>query len=158
MKNRNKIQKPAQEQQKEFPGYPLYDPSEDIMNRGKRIEADVEDLDLLENKITSSQGLPSIKKEGNTINDDMESVAEFSDDSSVTADDMEALGSVDLSMDMGDDEQLRHRAMPVDFSGKDLDVPGAELDDLGEAIGSEDEENNAYSLGGDNHNDLEEGH
>lgn len=35
------------------------------------------------------------------------------------------------------------------LSGKDLDVPGSELDDVQEAIGSEDEENNYYSLGGD---------
>ena len=39
---------------------------------------------------------------------------------------------------------------------EDLDIPGAELDDDQEIIGSEDEENNYYSLGGDNHNDLEE--
>ncbi|MBN8786097.1 MAG: hypothetical protein J0I84_03350 [Terrimonas sp.] len=37
-----------------------------------------------------------------------------------------------------------------------LDVPGADLDDEDEKIGSEDEENNYYSLGGDNHEDLEE--
>jgi len=43
-----------------------------------------------------------------------------------------------------------------DKSGDDLDVPGAELDDDQEIIGSEDEENNYYSLGGDNHNDLDE--
>ena len=43
-----------------------------------------------------------------------------------------------------------------DQSGSDLDVPGAELDDEQEKIGSEDEENNYYSLGGDNHNDLDE--
>ena len=40
--------------------------------------------------------------------------------------------------------------------GEELDIPGAELDDEQEAIGNEDEENNYYSLGGDNHNDLEE--
>lgn len=40
--------------------------------------------------------------------------------------------------------------------GSDLDVPGSELDDAQEKIGSEDEENNYYSIGGDNHNDLEE--
>lgn len=38
-----------------------------------------------------------------------------------------------------------------------LDVPGADLDDPDEAIGEEDEENNYYSLGGDDHDDLEEG-
>lgn len=43
-----------------------------------------------------------------------------------------------------------------DMSGNDLDVPGSELDNQQESIGSEDEENNYYSLGGDNHNDLEE--
>jgi len=43
-----------------------------------------------------------------------------------------------------------------DFDGEDLDIPGAELDDDLEEIGSEDEENNYYSLGGDNHIDLEE--
>jgi hypothetical protein len=37
-----------------------------------------------------------------------------------------------------------------------LDVPGSELDDKDELVGSEDEENNYYSLGGDNHEDLEE--
>jgi hypothetical protein len=38
-----------------------------------------------------------------------------------------------------------------DKSGSDLDVPGSELDDGNEDIGSEDEENNYYSLGGDDH-------
>jgi hypothetical protein len=43
-----------------------------------------------------------------------------------------------------------------DVSGSDLDIPGSELDDDLEFIGSEDEENNYYSLGDDNHNDLDE--
>ncbi|WP_233592283.1 hypothetical protein [Flavobacterium sp. RSP15] len=41
-------------------------------------------------------------------------------------------------------------------TGADLDVPGSELDDQQENVGSEDEENNYYSTGGDNHNDLDE--
>jgi hypothetical protein len=40
--------------------------------------------------------------------------------------------------------------------GDDLDIPGAELDDTDELIGEEDEENNYYSLGGEDHEDLEE--
>ena len=40
--------------------------------------------------------------------------------------------------------------------GSDLDVPGSELDDEQENIGNEDEENNYYSLGGDDHNELDE--
>ncbi len=43
-----------------------------------------------------------------------------------------------------------------DESGDDLDIPGSELDDNQEKVGSEDEENNYYSLGGDDHNDLDE--
>lgn len=43
-----------------------------------------------------------------------------------------------------------------DRSGADLDVPGSELDDQQESVGSEDEENNYYSIGGDAHNDLDE--
>jgi hypothetical protein len=43
-----------------------------------------------------------------------------------------------------------------DVTGGDLDIPGSELDDELEITGSEDEENNYYSLGGDDHNDLDE--
>lgn len=38
----------------------------------------------------------------------------------------------------------------------DLDLPGGELDDELEILGEEDEENNYYSLGGDNHHNLDE--
>jgi hypothetical protein len=48
------------------------------------------------------------------------------------------------------------KSFEEDMSGDDLDVPGSELDDQQERIGSEDEENNYYSLGGDKHNNLEE--
>jgi len=40
--------------------------------------------------------------------------------------------------------------------GSGLDVPGSELDDQQESVGSEDEENNYYSIGGENHKELEE--
>jgi hypothetical protein len=43
-----------------------------------------------------------------------------------------------------------------DASGRNLDIPGSELDDEQEDVGNEDEENNYYSIGGDNHNDLDE--
>ena len=43
-----------------------------------------------------------------------------------------------------------------DVTGSDLDIPGSEMDEKQENAGSEDEENNYYSLGGDDHNDLEE--
>jgi hypothetical protein len=43
-----------------------------------------------------------------------------------------------------------------DESGTDLDIPGAELDDDLEELGSEDEENNYYSLSDDHADDLED--
>jgi hypothetical protein len=46
---------------------------------------------------------------------------------------------------------LNEKDFEDDVSGEDLDIPGTELDDDMEDIGSEDEENNYYSLGGDNH-------
>ena len=56
-----------------------------------------------------------------------------------------------------DEDSIRRRIGNEDRGvGADLDIPGVEQDDPGEAIGEEDEENNYYSLGGDNHNDLEE--
>jgi hypothetical protein len=51
---------------------------------------------------------------------------------------------------------MNEKSFEDDMSGNDLDVSGSELDDQQESVGSEDEENNYYSLGGDNHNDLDE--
>jgi len=54
------------------------------------------------------------------------------------------------------DGKFNEKTFNQDKSGGDLDIPGSELDDDQEDIGSEDEENNGYSIGGDNHNNLEE--
>lgn len=51
---------------------------------------------------------------------------------------------------------LNEKDFNDDMSGDDLDIPGSELDDQQEIVGSEDEENNYYSLGGDNHANLDE--
>jgi hypothetical protein len=55
-----------------------------------------------------------------------------------------------------EEEKKSKKIVKSNLAGEDLDVPGAELDDADEGIGEEDEENNYYSLGGDNHEDLEE--
>jgi hypothetical protein len=47
------------------------------------------------------------------------------------------------------DVKLNEKDFKNDVSGGDLDIPGTELDDAQEEIGSEDEENNGYSLGAD---------
>jgi hypothetical protein len=69
------------------------------------------------------------------------------------------LNSDDPSINITPNEKVGSRNekdFKEDSSGDDLDVPGSELDDAQEIIGNEDEENNYYSLGGDDHNDLEE--
>lgn len=129
-------------QAKQFPGYPPYPASEDITINGKRVSIDEEGKAKSEEKL---------KKLNEDLDDQL-----IVGKSELTKDDLQALGPIDQSLDEGDDELLRQRKSKVDFSGKDLDVPGAELDDANEEIGSEDEENNSYSLGGDNHENLEE--
>ena len=61
------------------------------------------------------------------------------------------------------EESYNDKELPADQDGEErvpldegLDVPGADLDDADEKIGEEDEENNYYSLGGEDHNDLDE--
>lgn len=55
-----------------------------------------------------------------------------------------------------EDPEWNETDIDLDHIGEDLDVPGAELDDEQEDLGSEDEENNYYSIGDDDDNDLKE--
>jgi hypothetical protein len=148
----------------DFPGYPKYSPEEDITRQAKRIDENLDDEVLTQ--VKNKKELKDSNNRLKTSNDGESGASEVSDGQrtdrdrttfEVTNEDLEALGPKDLSMDMGDDEQLKHRTRPVDFSGKDLDVPGSELDDEQEEKGSEDEENNSYSLGGDGKENLDEG-
>lgn len=52
--------------------------------------------------------------------------------------------------------ELNQKEFDEDMSGSDLDIPGSEFDDDFEDIGSEDEENGYYSIGGDGHSNLDE--
>jgi len=62
------------------------------------------------------------------------------------------------SLDSTDNEgtPLNEKTSFNSVSGSDLDVPGSEEDDTNEDIGEEDEENNPYSLGGDDNSINEE--
>ena len=62
----------------------------------------------------------------------------------------------DKEEDINPEDIANKKEINDDAAIAGLDIPGSELDDEQEDIGSEDEENNYYSLGGDNHNDLEE--
>jgi hypothetical protein len=118
-----------------------YPPSEDIMNPNSDMErVHVEDLDRLSTSRKTSTELKNNQPE-NTDTPDVDS-----NESDLTQEDMQALGPRDLSMDMGDDEQL---------AARDLDVPSGDMDKT-EALDQGDEENDHYSLGGDNHHSLED--
>ena len=60
------------------------------------------------------------------------------------------------SRNVNEDSGLNEKDFIEDVSGGDLDVPGSEMDRSARASGGEDEENDYYSLGGDEHDDLEE--
>jgi hypothetical protein len=135
------------QQRQDLPGYPHYPPKEDMMRKGQRVEKNLDGDDSKVEKPASTPVLPDTDAAGGRENKRYD----------FTEDDLQALGPVDLSLDLGDDEQLKQRTQPVDFAAADLDVPGSEIDDDDEDNGSEDEENNPYSLGGDAHSDLEEG-
>jgi len=85
------------------------------------------------------------------------------DDSDISEEEKELLDRTDESMSTEEDEDVFNAELDdrdddgellneeIDTTGEDLDVPGSEDDDADEEIGEEDEENNNYSLGGDNH-------
>ncbi len=100
------------------------------------------------------------------FDDDFDEEINESPDSNVTKEEKEDLSRSANYMPTEDDENLRKAALdntdedgtPLNegsfknnLTGSGLDVPGAEDDDADEEIGEEDEENNEYSLGGDNH-------
>lgn len=140
----------------EFPGYPHYPAKEDIMSPSsdmERVQVDVENLTPSgkyvnpkeEKNIMSNQ--PVSNTDAASEDDDLSIVSGTEAD--VTRDDLLVLGGSRYS-----ENDLHTTRNSV--SGEDLDVPGAELDNVNEEIGEEDEENNYYSLGGDRHENLEE--
>ena len=70
--------------------------------------------------------------------------------------DPEDPSNIKRSSDNNKPGKYNEKDFDEDVTGGDLDIPGSELNDELEIIGNEDEENNYYSLGGDDHNDLDE--
>ncbi|WP_300021361.1 hypothetical protein [uncultured Maribacter sp.] len=75
----------------------------------------------------------------------------------ITNEDLQALGEKvkNIRTDNGDDSQLNSRNQKVDFAGKDLDVPGRSLPQNKKVNTLKDEENQLYSLGGAENENLE---
>ena len=115
--------------------------------------------------ILAGTTISSADEEGaEAFDDNLDDEIINSPDSNVSEEEKETLGRTFADMP-GDDENLREAALDNrdddgnelnegsfknNISPSDLDIPGEELDDADENIGEEDEENNDYSLGGDN--------
>ena len=78
--------------------------------------------------------------------------------SDITEQDKEKLGELarEIRNDrQGDDSQLENRERPIDFTGKDLDVPGRERATPNKGT-FKDEENELYSQGSGDNDHLED--
>ncbi|MCW3109596.1 MAG: hypothetical protein JWQ09_4102 [Segetibacter sp.] len=147
----------------DFPGYPHYPAKDDILNPEnytERLDLDVENLTrshaITPDHIKNIEGTPEIEPDFTQVTEEEGEDIEMAPatDADVTAEDLAILGPRDQDMDMDEDEELRARGwQPV--TGKDLDVPDADLDG-NEVPGQEDEENSYYSLGGDEKENLRE--
>ena len=129
---------------KKYPGYPHYPADQDAL---RNINVDDEERD-----------------------NDNDSDIVMGTDADVSKEDLELLNRSEQNMSIPDDislakAELEHtdadgdrlnEAITDGYTGDDLDIPGSELDNSDENIGEEDEENNYYSLGGDDKENLEE--
>ena len=70
--------------------------------------------------------------------------------------DPEDISKKKIPIEINNISELNQKEFDEDMSGADLDIPGSEFDDEYISTGEEDEENSHYSIGGDDHNNLEE--
>lgn len=149
---------------KDMPGYPSYPAEEDMMSLTSPIEKVDMDVEEITSAEKSSSNIPAMSKVdtfrpvGSAADEDLDEDLEFvpGNDADVTEEEIEALGDPDGDLDEGEDEIYKRAELdPLEIDEEPLDIPGAELDDDMEALGTEDEENNYYSLGDDEENDSQ---
>ena len=78
--------------------------------------------------------------------------------SEITKEDLEALGEKTQNIrnaQQGDDAQLSNRVKPVDFAGKDLDIPGS-VPQNKNTTRLDDEENKLHAQGSGHNDHLED--
>ena len=157
------MQDNKKQDKEQYPGYPPAKKGEDItdpQNGTQKVSMDPDEMGANARSQSAAQrsgDIPASQSEEQT-------------DADVTNEDLQLLSAADQNRDM-DDQDLEEAKLdntdedgdPLNEvintygqAGADLDVPGSEEDDANEDIGEEDEENNYYSLGGDNHENLEE--
>jgi hypothetical protein len=153
-KDENKEVFSTEKENMPFPGYPTYPAKEDITRAGNNKGRVI--LNMENNPV------PQKTEEKSATDNDIIMGTE----ADVTAEDKELLDLIDNNRGTQDSINFQHADLDeIDEDGEllneniesdDLDIPGSELDDADENIGEEDEENNYYSLGGDNHEAQEE--
>lgn len=106
-----------------------------------------------------TNGLDSIKADKNKLPDSLlyppeeDIYRKFHKESDI---DPEDITKKKAPVEISHVSELNQKEFDEDMSGADLDIPGSEFDDEFENSGNEDEENSHYSIGGDNHSNLEE--
>lgn len=89
-------------------------------------------------------GIPNQDELSSDISPEERALLDESLENSISVDN-ENLRRAELDNTDESGELLNEESSADDFTGEDLDIPGAELDDANEEIGEEDEENNGYS-------------
>ena len=156
---------PNNKDDQSFPGYPSSPEGQDITdkrNGAQQVSMDPDGMGPNARRESTEQRAGEVPTPKTTD--------EVDADADVTDEDVQMLSAADQGRDMDDadleestldttDEDgdpLNEVSSQYGQTGTDLDVPGSEDDDADENIGEEDEENNYYSVGGDNHENLEE--
>jgi hypothetical protein len=107
---------------------------------------------------SADNGLSTSVNEPESIiqNNDTEAIDPEENDANISTEELKLLNSAGSEKEQDDineeesqlddsDEDGDLLNEGTDYSGDDLDIPGAELDDADELIGEEDEENSSYS-------------
>ena len=154
---------PDNKSEKDFPGYPASPEGQDITDKRNGAQQ----VDMSPDAMGPNARTESAEQRAGQV----PTPTDVSDaDSDVTEEDKQMLSASDQGRDMDDSDKeesvldttdedgdpLNEASAQYGQTGADLDVPGSENDDADENIGEEDEENNYYSLGGDNHENLDE--
>ncbi|NDC41541.1 MAG: hypothetical protein EBZ77_08330 [Chitinophagia bacterium] len=143
-----------------LPGYPHYPEREDITrpeNNNGRVQSEPAHHQQAVNEVDDDQNSEDLLPDADTdVTEEERLLLEAADLNMNTPDDLNLLFSALDSTDADGDPLNEPEGLMRDFTGTSLDVPGSDADDQNEALGEEDEENNYYSLGGDNHENQEE--
>lgn len=121
-------------------------------NPGEYADTTISSADEEGDNVWTDKG---ITEESSTVTDMEKKLLDDSANDMPTRDD-QSLRRASLDSTDNEGTPLNEKTSFNAVSGSDLDVPGSEDDDTDEAIGEEDEENNPYSLGGDDNSINEE--